>query len=165
MTKTLLALTLLFLAFLSLSPANAADSKPLPFTYVALDGTHVDIADDRGKVVLIFFWATWSKPSRDVVPAIIKLRKKYRDQGFEVLGVSLDSDEATLQNYIDEYSMPWPEYFDGNGVRNQVAQTMGVKAIPTVWIVAKDGHVVAINPMGDLDPLIGKLIKQPYSGK
>jgi thiol-disulfide isomerase/thioredoxin len=165
MTKTFLALTFLFPAFLSLSPADAAESKPLAFSYVAIDGSSVDIADDRGKVVLLLFWATWSKPSRDLIPGIVRLRKKYRDQGFEVLGVSLDSDENTVQNYIGEYNMPWPEYFDGRGEQNAVAQSMRVKTIPTVWIVGKDGLVAAINPTGDLDPLIGKLIKVPYSGK
>jgi thiol-disulfide isomerase/thioredoxin len=165
MTKTFLVLAFLFLAFLSISPADTAESKPLAFSYAAVDGSSVDIADDRGKVVLILFWATWSKPSRDLIPAIVKLRKKYKDQGFEVLGVSLDSDQNTLQNYIGEYDMPWPEYFDGRGEQNAVAQSMGVKAVPSVWIVGKDGHVVAINPAGDLDPLVGKLIKVPYSGK
>lgn len=98
-----------------LSAAAADTSKPLDFKFTTPDGNTVDVATMRGKVVLIFFWATWSKPSRDEVPAVVAARKKYRSQGFEVIGVSIDSDLKTMQTYVNEYSMNWPEFFDLRG--------------------------------------------------
>ena len=157
MPKLLLCAALSFLA--SQLSAQADQPKPLNFTYAAIDGTTVDLAAMRGKVVIIFFWATWSKPSRDDVPILVRAYKKYRDQGFAVLGVSLDSDQTTMQTYTDEYNMPWPEYFDGRGDRNQVAQTMNVKEIPSVWLIGKDGCVISVNANGDLDTQIEKSLK------
>jgi peroxiredoxin len=148
------------LIFLTPLLARAADqAKPLDFKYVAIDGSNVDLADMRGKVVMIFFWATWSKPSRDNVKTIVNVRKKYHDKGLEVLGVSLDSDENAMKTFTDEYSMNWPEYFDGKGDQNDVARTMGVKQIPSVWVVGKDGRVIAVNPSGSLDALVEKALK------
>ncbi len=150
------------LALMVLAPviSPAADKPaPLNFSYTAFDGSSVDLKDLRGKVVILFFWATWSKPSRDNVKVIVNLRHKYRDQGLEVLGVSLDSDQHQFETFTDEYAMNWPEYFDGKGEQNQVAQSMNVKQIPAVWVVGKDGVVIAVNPPGDLDALVEKALK------
>ena len=137
---------------------GAEKPAPLNFKYSAYDGSSVDLATMRGKVVIIFFWATWSKPSQDNVKVIVNLRKKYRDKGLEVLGVSLDSDENQFKNYINEYAMNWPEYFDGRGDQNQVAVSMKVKQIPEVLVVGKDGVVVAVNPSGHLDAVVEKAL-------
>jgi peroxiredoxin len=147
------------LGLLAPMAARAAEqAKPLDFKYVAVDGSNVDLADYRGKVVIIFFWATWSKPSRDAVKTIVNVRHKYHDKGLEVLGVSLDTDENAMKTYADGYQMNWPEYFDGHGDQNSVAQSMHVKALPSVWVVGKDGRVIAVNPTGNLDTLIEKAL-------
>jgi thiol-disulfide isomerase/thioredoxin len=143
----------------SLISAEAAQSKPLNFTYVASDGSNVDLADMRGKVVLIFFWATWSQPSRAIIPTILAVRKQFKNDGFEVLGVSLDEDKSAMDTYVDEYNMPWPEYFDGKGTNNDVARTMQIRAIPALWLVGKDGRVLTTDARQDLAGQVQKALK------
>ena len=136
----------------------ANGEKPLDFKFTAADGSSVDLADMRGKVVIIFYWATWSKPSRDEVKTVVNVRKKYRDKGLEVMGVSLDTDQNTMQTYTDEYSMNWPEFFSEQGPNNLAIVGMHLKGIPTVWVVGKDGCVIAKDPPGNLDAVVEKAL-------
>ena len=149
----------LLLALGSFSRAEADQPKPLNFTYNAVDGTTVDLADYRGKVVVIDFWATWSPESRADVPILLAVRKKYRDQGFQILGVSLDEDKATLNNYTDEYNMSWPEYFDGKGYQNDVYKSMEIKSIPTMLLIGKDGRVLSIDARKNLDAQVAHALR------
>src|SRR6185437_13136870 len=67
----------------------------------------------RGKVVLIDFWATWCVPCCAEIPNVVATFQKYHDQGFEIIGVSLDNDRQKLLDYTLKQKMTWQEYFDG----------------------------------------------------
>src|SRR5471030_1254825 len=92
MHKFFFAAVLLSLS-LSVTRAESILDKPLDLKFTAVDGKKVDLADMRGKVVLIDFWATWCPPCRAEVPDVVATYKKYHDQGFEVVGISLDQDK------------------------------------------------------------------------
>jgi thiol-disulfide isomerase/thioredoxin len=134
------------MAYFAFQPA-----PPFTLQYTATDGTQVDLAKMRGKVVLVDFWATWCGPCRGEVPNVVAAYQKYHDQGFEVLGVSLDEDQAQLNAFTSQNGMVWPQYFDGKGWSNDIASANGVRSIPAMWLIGKDGVLITKNAREDLD--------------
>jgi thiol-disulfide isomerase/thioredoxin len=136
-------------------------SKPLDLKFTALDGTAIDLAKMRGKVVLVDFWATWCPPCRAEMPDVVAAYQKYHAQGFEVVGISLDQDKAALQKYITDNQMPWPQYFDGKGWDSLIGRQFGIDSIPAMWLVGKDGIVVTMDARDHLADQIGKELAKP----
>jgi thiol-disulfide isomerase/thioredoxin len=134
--------------------------EPFALHFTAADGRPVDLASMTGRVVLIDFWATWCGPCRREIPNVIAAYKKYHDQGFEVIGISLDQDETKLLNFTAQNGMPWPQYFDGKGWQNDIAVANGIRSIPSMWLVNKKGVVVNRNARGILDTEIPTLLAE-----
>src|ERR1700679_1361257 len=119
MQKLTLFLLILFAAFGPLTARADVDiNRPLDLNFTAVDGRKVDLAQLRGKVVLLDFWATWCPGCRQEVPEVVNTYRKYHDKGFEVVGISLDQDKDALQAFTSEHGMTWPQYFDGQGWDN-----------------------------------------------
>ncbi len=110
-------------------------------TFNSLGGKPVNVNDFKGKVVLIDFWATWCPPCVKSLPDLIATYKEYHDRGFDIIGISLDKDEAKLKKYLQDNDMTWPQYFDGLGWNNKLAKRFGVRAIPHVVLLNKKGAV------------------------
>jgi len=127
-----------------------AKEKPFSLTFTSLDGRAVDVSKLQGKVVLIDFWATWCGPCKAEIPNVVATYKKYHDQGFEVVGISLDSQGARskLADFVKTHDMPWPQYFDGKGWGNEVAATYSIQAIPAMFLLDKEGKIVSTNARG-----------------
>jgi thiol-disulfide isomerase/thioredoxin len=142
-----LILSALFLSFLSLGAARAEVdlSKPLDLKFTAVDGRKVDLADMRGKVVLIDFWATWCPPCNAISPDLVELYKKYHSKGLEIIGVSVDSDKQGLLDFVKKEGEAWPQYFDGQGADNVLAGRFGIEQFPTLWLIDKQGKVATTN--------------------
>ena len=100
------------------------------FTQKTPDGKDLSLSDLRGKVVLIDFWASWCGPCRKENPHVVKLYKKYKDQGFEILSVSLDKDKKRWIQAIEKDGMDWEHVSDLKGWKNEAAQMYSVKSIP-----------------------------------
>jgi thiol-disulfide isomerase/thioredoxin len=132
--------------------------KPVALTFTALDGNIVDLAKLRGKVVLIDFWATWCAPCVAQMPEEIAVYEKYHRKGFEIVGISLDQDKAALQRFIADNKMPWPEYFDGKGWDNEVSSRFSIGAIPTMWLIGRDGKLAVQGAQNDLGAKVAKLL-------
>jgi len=121
----------------------------IDMTFRPLKGDKVDLAAMKGKVVLLDFWATWCGPCVAELPNVKEAYKKYHDKGFEIVGISLDSDEGRLENFVKENDMPWPQHFDGGGWDNKLAKEYGIRSIPAVFLV-KDNEVIATGVRGSL---------------
>lgn len=135
-------------------------TKPLDLKFTAVDGREVDVSKLQGKVVLIDFWATWCGPCVAELPNVLKAYKELHAKGFEIVGISLDSDKAELQSFVKERGMEWPQYFDGKGWKNEISSKYGINSIPAMWLLNKKGIVVSTNARGGLEETVAKLIAE-----
>jgi len=121
----------------------------LQIKFTALDGRTVDLAALQGKVVLVDFWATWCGPCRQELPHVLSAYEKWHENGFEVIGISLDEDKEALLNFLEAKKMPWPQQFDGKGWKNDLARQYSINGIPATFLVGKDGKVASCNLRGE----------------
>ena len=141
---------------LSLKGKELTDLK-----FTAVDGSQVDIADYKGKVVLIDFWATWCGPCKAEMPNVIKAYNEHKAAGFEIIGISLDKDKAKCEAYTQEQGMTWPQYFDGKGWSNLIAKRYGVNSIPATFLLDRKGVVRALSLRGSrLEEEVVKLLQE-----
>jgi thiol-disulfide isomerase/thioredoxin len=136
----------------------------LAFT-CAVTGSEVDMDALRGKVVLIDFWATWCGPCVAEIPHLKELYAQYHDDGFEIIGVSLDQPEdkgglAKLREFVAEREMPWPQYYQGNGWDSEFSMSWGVNGIPQLFIIDKEGKLRSVHARGKLDEMIPELLAE-----
>jgi thiol-disulfide isomerase/thioredoxin len=120
------------------------------FNVASLTGQPLSVAALKGKVVLVDFWATWCGPCRAELPNVIATYQKFHGKGFEVIGVSLDSDRAKLEAFLKKQDgMVWPQFFDGQGWSNQLAVKYGVESIPFTVLVGTDGKIIGTELRGE----------------
>ena len=115
------------------------------FTLKDREGNSVALSSLRGQLVLIDFWASWCKPCRASMPGLKDLYKKYHDKGFEILGVSIDSDADHWKQAIAEDQTPWIHVIDESRGKNRstlAADLYGVRAVPTFFLIDPDGKII-----------------------
>jgi thiol-disulfide isomerase/thioredoxin len=139
--------------------------KPLELTFTTTKGDKLDLQTDyHGKVVLIDFWASWCPDCIRELPTVQEVYGKYKDEGFAVIGISLDKDAKALSNFVSKKSIPWPQYFDGKGWDNELSTKYGISEIPEMWLIDREGHLVSTQiTMGQLDDRVAELLNS--SGK
>jgi peroxiredoxin len=111
------------------------------FTVPLLQGSRFRLADQRGKVVLINFWATWCPPCREEMPAMERLWQQHRDRGFLLIAVSLDADRSQVKPFATAHRLTFPIGLDSS---LEVANLYGIRALPASFIVDRHGQVAAL---------------------
>jgi thiol-disulfide isomerase/thioredoxin len=110
-------------------------------------------------VVLIDFWATWCGPCVAELPNVLKAYKELHPKGFEIVGISLDSDKEKLESFVKEKGMDWPQFFDGKGWKNEISSNYGINSIPAMWLVDQKGMVIDTAARANLEEKVAKLLK------
>ncbi len=126
-----------------------------------LNGRALRLADYKGKVVLLNFWAAWCTPCRAEIPQFIELQNKYAGKGLQIIGVSMEDSEPALRKFYSESKMNYPVVI-GN---QQIAQAYGgVLGLPTSYLIGRDGRVrdklVGATDFKDLERQIAALLAQ-----
>jgi peroxiredoxin len=126
-----------------------------------LDGKPISPSKLKGKVLLVDFWATWCGPCVRELPNVLKAYEKHHDKGFEIIGISLDDNEAKLKNFIKDRNMSWPQYFDGKGWENKLAQKYGIQSIPATFLLDGEGKIIGRDLRGEnLEEALAKALPQ-----
>ncbi len=123
-------------------PAGQSKSVIAPdFTLPTSDGKKLKLSDYKGKVVILDFWATWCPPCRKGIPDLVELKKKYGSKGFEIIGISVDQEtKPDVVPFIKDYGINYPVVYGNTNVYQQYG---GIRAIPTSFIIDKEGKIVA----------------------
>lgn len=134
---------------LATAKLTSIGTKAPEFVQSDTSGRPVHLSSMRGKYVLVDFWASWCGPCRAENPNVLKAYKRLKDKGFDVIGVSIDSDKKAWIKAIKEDKMPWQQVSDLKGNKNEAARLYGVDAIPQNWLLDPNGVVLEINLRGE----------------
>lgn len=105
------------------------------------DGGAFRLADQRGKVVLVNFWATWCPPCREEMPAMERLYQQHKDHGLVLVAISLDADPAVVPPYLKSGKLTFPVALDPKA---ETGNKYGVRALPSSFIVDRHGNLTAL---------------------
>ena len=143
MTRTpsppLFALCALLVA-LALAPARAATDTGPDFPFSDLKGTRHTLAETRGKVVLLEFWASWCVPCRKGFPFLDDLRSRHQSGGFEVVAVTLETDDDAVHGFVADHP---GKFLIGRDPTGRAGELYEVAAMPTTVLLDREGQVVA----------------------
>jgi len=127
------------------------------FTLKDMNGKDVQLADYKGKVVLLNFWATWCPPCRLEIPELVQLVDEHRDAGFEVLGVSIDDTPQQLRDFAQQMNMNYPSLL----MREDLESAYGTMwALPTTFLIDRHGSIC----MKHMGPVTKDMVEREIKG-
>ena len=130
-------------------PIEVGEIAP-DFTAPSIDGTDITLSNVLldNKVTLLDFWAAWCRPCRIENPNLVRLHKKYKDAGFDIIGVSLDRTREQWEQAVIDDNLPWTQVSNLNFWNDPVARRYSIRAIPQSYLLNKDGLVMGKNLRG-----------------
>ena len=130
-------------------PIEVGEIAP-DFTAPSIDGPDITLSNLLldNKVTLLDFWAAWCRPCRIENPNLVRLHKKYKDAGFDIIGVSLDRTREQWEQAVIDDNLPWTQVSNLNFWNDPVARRYSIRAIPQSYLLNKDGLVMGKNLRG-----------------
>lgn len=119
---------------------GAVDSMAAGFALQDLAGQPLDLANYRGKVVLLDFWATWCTPCRGEIPQFIGYQDQYGGQGLQVIGISMDDDPKPVREFYQQFKMNYPVAI---GTAKLGEAYGGILGLPVTFLIGRDGRIAA----------------------
>lgn len=117
--------------------ATAAETSP-DFTLASHQGDNLRLAEQRGDVIMLNFWASWCGPCRKEMPLLDELHQRYEAAGFQVWGVNVDAERADAEEMLRRIPVNFPILFD---TTSKVSKLYGVDAMPSSVFIDRDGNV------------------------
>ena len=147
------------------NPRYELVGKPVPdFSVIALDGNPISLRDYYGKIVLLHFWKVWRDFGTAETSDIKKVYDTYKDAGFDIIGVCLDSEEAImrsytmLRNYIKVNGIQWRQIFDAAAY--SLLQQYDIAGVPELWLIDREGKLITHKASAEnLEMLVAEAVK------
>lgn len=124
-----------------------SEEGPYPPNYeTASSEDLVSLSDYKGKVVILDFWATWCPPCRKGIPDLVELKNEFKNEDFEIIGISLDgvtrggATKNDVVPFIKDYGINYPVILGDNNISQQYG---GIQSIPTSFVIDKEGYIVS----------------------
>lgn len=135
----MLSLFIPFLIALILSgPTVYAQETKLSVKKITLEGLREKILENKGKVLILDFWATYCAPCKEEIPFLNELYQTYRDKGLEVIGISIEgAGEDVIRPFAEMMRISYPIFLGGD----DIIEAYDIQYIPLTYIVGKDGRV------------------------
>jgi cytochrome c biogenesis protein CcmG, thiol:disulfide interchange protein DsbE len=120
--------------------AKANSNHPVApaFTLTDIFGKQLSLSEYKGKVVMLDFWATWCGPCRIEIPGFVELQDRYRDQGFTIIGISLDDSSEPVMEFYKQFKMNYPVAVGNDSLG---ALYGGIFGMPTTFLIGRDGRI------------------------
>lgn len=142
-----------------IKPISVGHKAP-EFTINSIDGKQVKLSDYKGKYVMLDFWASWCGPCRQENPNVVKQYGIYKDKGFNILGVSLDTEKKDWDEAVKKDNLTWAHASDLQRFEGPTEKLYHIEAIPSNFIIDPQGTIVAKNVTGaDLEDFLKKTFK------
>ena len=143
-------------------PRTEAQQASAPdFSLPDLKGGQLELSAYRGKVVLLDFWATWCDPCRDEIPHFAEMQDKYRDQGLQIIGISMDDEPEPVRDFYQKFKMNYPVVM-GNAKIGEAYG--GVLGLPIAFLIGRDGRIysrhIGATDVSVFETEIGKLLAE-----
>ena len=125
----------------------------------SVTGDTVRLSSLKGKIVLLDFWASWCGPCRVANKGLAKLYDKFKSKGFEIYSVSLDDEKANWIKAIKKDKITWLQVIDRGGGETPTAAQWSIYALPTSYLLDKDGRLIAMDLEGkDLEKALKDML-------
>ena len=132
-------LLLIWITVALMVPAVASDAPMAPdITLASRSGKNVRLAEMRGDVILLNFWASWCGPCRKEMPKLEALHQKYKDLGVRIVGINLDSEQGLAEPLLQSTEVSFTILYDPTG---SAGEKFGVSAMPSTYIIDRDGRI------------------------
>ena len=124
--------------------------KPIDLRLQPWDGRPaIDLAQHRGRAQVILFWASYSLPALNELAVLQRAASGFEGQPVDFLTVSLDEDRNALAGTIKISNLQWPTQSDGKGWKGELVRSLGINALPTVWVLDRQGRLLTLNARGE----------------
>jgi peroxiredoxin len=139
-----------FPALIEKARENIGLGKPFhDFSVVLLDGKTLSLSSQKGRVVLVDFWSTTCSPCVRELPYVKILYNGLKDQGFAIIGISLDEDRGKLLSFVGENDLSWPVSCSGMGWLDDTVARFKINALPSIWLIDRQGVLRYFDVRGD----------------
>ena len=121
----------------------------------------VDLAQRHGRVQVILFWASYSLPALQELASLQRVAAPFDNQPVDFVTVSVDEDRSALENTMKIASLAWPTHFDGRGWQGEIVRSLGINALPTVWVLNRQGRLLTLNARDNAAATIQRALSEP----
>jgi peroxiredoxin len=146
--KTITSIIFFFLFITSVDAQPKQGQLAADIALPSVSGDTIKLSSLKGKVVLLDFWASWCLPCRATNRNLVKLYQKYKDKGLEIFGVSVDDEKANWTNAIKKDKISWIQVNDNMGWQSKTLESWEIGAIPTSFLIDKEGKLLAMDLQG-----------------
>lgn len=153
-----LALAAVVLFYWWRMPRYGTGAQVTDFELTTPQGQKVRLSDLKGKMVLVHFWGSWCGPCRKENPALADIYNTYHDKGFEVLSIAVERNPDGWERAIERDGITWPYHVMESGdFDGPITSQFNVHAIPAVFLINKEGQLMANNPS---PAVLGKILSE-----